>query len=1118
MLICELAILLGLRGIHVPSHLKKKDLENLFNPPITQIEIDNLAKWNQCSTHQYTYYLADNIYVEYSLVELKCLLELKLGHTFPVPLTFVNSKHKLLAYYHLRGYSLIFPKPVFTEEQNILLTQPNYLKNPNLPYIIVTNAGAGTGKTTVANERANLLKYEGVILVSYTNAAIDQNYKRLHQYSKMKGILGKKDYAKKLNVTTVDSIAGYANRMNDNESSHDISIRTAINRFMTDPETYNLFAISGQGLMYNHLIADECQDIDDLRGELILTMFKVLGMKSLVLFGDPRQRIKEGCGKWYTDLWSEEIDREESKFIEENKITQNSRILSNLPTEDEFEKLMNGYVEPEGIKTDLLKAEIQSLFETKEITEPEEKKINYVMPNIENSTIPYVYTLINKNVDIKRVGFTYSHRFQNPQLVDLANSLSRRRLHIHHELKAHPNNKMIPSEIPICFMGLDQGYDDMQLSKIAIYIRDTLHRDNNVPYSEIAFVTPTLAKENKISTFSQNLYSVLKSHGIPCYSKTEGSYQPIGVLFSTIHSIKGCEFDYVFAIGISGYPEIFHMIAYSEAESLVFVLHTRARKKMFYISANDTFRIPRGVNPEFINKSFKSSRLRIQNSMEKEPSIASFIVTEMCKDFSLHKLLSTNGFNLGLVSKLIPEDQHKNDNICGRFDNRLPPIPEGIDSRFWGVMCGMAIEMCLINLYPLACREFNNKTYKAVPYSVYITMVQQGQIVKGRHIINNTLIICENCINTPNQEEMIKLSTILKKNIETLDWDDLITLGKIYDYIISSSTQSRYSVNTSKKYDLIPVFKSIALEIISKFGLCLGTEIHVSGFKVRGCLDAIFNDYIIEFKTLQRNFELKDLLQVWLYSILKRQTMADVSKRWPVLINLQTGEYSIVQSDRTLVQWDYIISSFVQLKIHVDLVTYRMNKLIANGKYVTLNGQKVNVPFVPPKFANNTFVVDTEFSGYTGNPEIFDLAAVNLNDPYRSLIVPIKISDGGLPFACKWMQCTRERFDTSKTLQEVQSIFFKIIMLNSTVPVTLMHYIAKVDVSWWPQCIPLDVGKKAREFGVKNGFFMDGSSPPTLSSLYGSIACLLESQTHLRIHTALSDSLLLYEMALLDLL
>jgi len=97
--------------------------------------------------------------------------------------------------------------------------------------------------------------------------------------------------------------------------------------------------------MFPRIIVDESQCLDDSRGELILKFFSLLGCDSLSLFGDPRQKIRSGCGGWYREL----CEHGKSSFCDLNEVT------------------------------------------------------------------------------IHRTAFTYTFRFRNPKLIELANSISSRR-------------------------------------------------------------------------------------------------------------------------------------------------------------------------------------------------------------------------------------------------------------------------------------------------------------------------------------------------------------------------------------------------------------------------------------------------------------------------------------------------------------------------------------------------------------------------------------------------------------------------------------------------------------------------------------------------------------------
>ena len=70
MLLYELALVLGMRGIHITSGLKKKDLEDMFLTPITDKEIDNIRMWNELSKHPHIINLVQTEYVEYIGSEL----------------------------------------------------------------------------------------------------------------------------------------------------------------------------------------------------------------------------------------------------------------------------------------------------------------------------------------------------------------------------------------------------------------------------------------------------------------------------------------------------------------------------------------------------------------------------------------------------------------------------------------------------------------------------------------------------------------------------------------------------------------------------------------------------------------------------------------------------------------------------------------------------------------------------------------------------------------------------------------------------------------------------------------------------------------------------------------
>jgi superfamily I DNA/RNA helicase len=145
-------------------------------------------------------------------------------------------------------------------------------------------------------------------------------------------------------------------------------------------------------------------------------------------------------------------------------------------------------------------------------------------------------------------------------------------------------------------------------------------------------IGPSLTSEtNKTSKYAQKISHIFRTMGVPCKIQSEGSYSRNGVLFSTIQSIKGKEADYVFIFGMDNYPNTFNMIQYEIAESLIYIAHSRARKKIFYmISSEHNIKLPRGVlesNTQVISGIITTAE------NEKLPKDTFKNVTDLCKDF-----------------------------------------------------------------------------------------------------------------------------------------------------------------------------------------------------------------------------------------------------------------------------------------------------------------------------------------------------------------------------------------------------------------------------------------------------------------------------------------------------
>ena len=183
-------------------------------------------------------------------------------------------------------------------------------------------------------------------------------------------------------------------------------------------------------------------------------------------------------------------------------------------------------------------------------------------------------------------------------------------------------------------------------------------------------------------------------------------------------------------------------------------------------------------------------------------------------------------------------------------------------------------------------------------------------------------------------------------------------------------------------------FKYIANTIISDYGKCKSVEkvIYSDYMSICGAMDVEMNDSVIEFKTSERDLSREDALQVYLYSLMCNLT--------PILINLQTGDMCYLSTEKSTEQWKYLFKCYSTLRTHTDMVTDNKNTHRDRKKY------RLDDPIEPNECE---FVIDTEFCQSTfftgpyrkGNrpisaQHIFDIAIINLVDPYRSIIAAVK--------------------------------------------------------------------------------------------------------------------------------
>lgn len=187
--------------------------------------------------------------------------------------------------------------------------QKKVIENPNK--FVVVNAGPGTGKTTTAIQRIIYLanKGEKVIYFCYERGAVKHCYERLKEEFRSRNIKVtlhssvEKDKRKisllKVYTTTIDSFVGKLTPPGlFVENDYDKQMRN----FLRELRENSQFSKETECLLQEfHFIIDEAQNIDDIRFQVI--RFFEDHVKSVFIFGDPRQRLKEQAGGEFEKIW-----------------------------------------------------------------------------------------------------------------------------------------------------------------------------------------------------------------------------------------------------------------------------------------------------------------------------------------------------------------------------------------------------------------------------------------------------------------------------------------------------------------------------------------------------------------------------------------------------------------------------------------------------------------------------------------------------------------------------------------------------------------------------------------------------------------------------------------------
>lgn len=790
----------------IPSTITVNEL-NIMLGEITNKETKKLKKFNKLVNSEEVQNILEKYYKGFSEEDIIKYLELKTYVKFAIPLSHLKlelrSKYTI-AFYLYKDLNVIRKKRKFNSLQRKVINKTQG--------VVIVNAGPGTGKTTTACKKAFELAEEGVIIVSYSNASVNEIKDRIYEFP---GASDKIDN-KKIIFSTIDKLAFTITKEIDD---YEHAIRHATLKMRR--ENYRYLS------SYSHIIVDEAQDINNIRSEFIETLFVESNFESLTVLGDPRQKIKENSGEWYKNLW--------------------------IKTLSDKEIILQGHT-----------------------------------------------------FDLKGVGLNISYRFKNQKILNMINELSSRREELHCELVLNPKldtsetSETSDSKPILCynFNNKLSNFESYIVKEICGFIKDKI--EEGYSYNDFLCVGPSLDKSNKSSKFCNLLTGLFRENDIPCKLKSEGSYQSRGILFSTIQSVKGMESEFVFIFGMNNYPNAFNIIPYEEAESLIYVAHSRARQKIIYVNGELECNLPRGVDEKHVEFPPEFSGI-LTKKEDKYSDLKCFSVTSVSTCFGFNKLMKTNKVYIETLD------------LDFSFPTKDVLILDEIPLDFFGILICLGIQIHSCNKLP----EF------------------------FKHIAKSKRATLSDCINIKTNENKQISYAILKRlenytffNIDEYTNENYFELASILYNALNSAD---YHYKGTYDFNLKSYFIKLSNSIKNTFGNIINCE-HMLEFNcLKGSIDILTDTTIIEIKFTKEDND-SSFLQCQIYRTLFKRY------RDAVVINLRTRTCKEVSSNRKTRYWLYLLEQYVSIYKQVHFV--RCLKSNESNKF---------------NFPNNSFCIDTEF-------------------------------------------------------------------------------------------------------------------------------------------------------------
>ena len=455
------------------------------------------------------------------------------------------------------------------------------------------------------------------------------------------------------------------------------------------------------------------------------------------------------------------------------------------------------------------------------------------------------------------------------------------------------------------------------------------------------------------------------------------------LVLTTIHKSKGLEWDIVFILGLSHshFPEHLNnnIKNIEEERRLFYVGITRCKKNLLFISHKTEFPLSIFLQ-ESINfiDIFNKSNIKIKNYFGNNNSQITIKKTYGVNEIIglLNETDLENIRNLDLLPNVLPEPIIKYNNKINFTENIKQNSLEAELGEYCdryitrGIMSNLDINFIDVDT-EFIIRDENNKQFN-YPKNVINKIKEAYHNIKQNNNINlmNDIYWISICRNFRLERRRLvyrDIYNLIEENINlSINSETLIT--RMNDYIQNFTKQHNLNCKVLVSHTFINNFNDTCI--------------------IKGEIDLINNDTLIDFKCSESEFKLEWLIQLFIYYSLHNNN--NIKKL--CIINIMTGKeylFDILTNNKI----STALINYLENKIKLDQQSIRQsdqlnNKLINDNKILQINKNLDNdievnnmIIFNKNELNTNMIILDTETSDLNG--DVIQLAYIIVDKDYN---------------------------------------------------------------------------------------------------------------------------------------